>query len=179
MTGERLSHYLVLERLGEGSRTIVFKAEDLALGRLVALKLVAPAITEGPAMITRFHHEARTASCLNHPNIRTIYEIGEHEGRHFIVMELLEGDVLSKVIAGRTMDLGRAIDLAAQLADALASAHAEGVVHRDIKRANMVITTRGQLKVLDFGVARAVPADLSRPRAQHVAGEFVRLTPQG
>ena len=157
MTGERLSHYLVLEKLGEGARTIVYKAEDLALGRMVALKLVSPAIFAGPAMITRFHHEARTASTLNHPNICTIYEIAEHEGRHFIVMELLEGDVLSKIISGRALDPRRAIDLAIQLAGALAAAHAEGIVHRDIKPSNIFITRRDQLKVLDFGLAVLLP----------------------
>jgi serine/threonine protein kinase len=157
MTGERLSHYVVLEKLGEGSRTVVYKAEDLALGRMVALKLVSPEIVAGPAMITRFHHEARAASSLNHPNICTIYEIAEHEGRHFIVMELLEGEVLSNLIAGRPLEIRRAVGLAVQLADALAAAHAEGIVHRDIKPSNIFITHRDQLKVLDFGLAVLLP----------------------
>ena len=157
MTGERLSHYLVLEKLGEGSRTVVYKAEDLALGRMVALKLVSPDIVAGPGMITRFHHEARAASSLNHPGICTIYEIAEHAGRHFIVMELLEGEVLSHLIAGRPLELQRAVHLAVQLADALAAAHAEGIVHRDIKPSNIFVTRRDQLKVLDFGLAVLLP----------------------
>ena len=157
MTGQQLSHYLVLEKLGEGSRTVVYKAEDLKLGRMVALKLVSPEIFAGPAMITRFHHEARAASSLNHPNICTIYEIAEHEGRHFIVMELLEGEVLSHLIAGRPLEIRRAVGLALQLAEALAAAHAEGIVHRDIKPSNVFITHRDQLKVLDFGLAVLLP----------------------
>ncbi|RPH62048.1 MAG: serine/threonine protein kinase, partial [Acidobacteria bacterium] len=136
MIGQTLSHYRVLDKLGEGATAIVHKAEDLELGRPVALKLVPAELAADYAALTRFRHEARMASSLNHPNICTIYEIAEHDGRHFIVMELLEGQVLSKIIGGRPMDIYRAIEIAIQIADALDAAHAENVVHRDIKPAN-------------------------------------------
>src|SRR5688572_22554732 len=116
MIGETISHYRVLEKLGDGATAVVYKAEDLALGRLVALKLVPRELSADLGMIARFRHEARTASSLNHPNICTIYEIAEHEGRHFIVMELLEGRVLSRAIGGRPMTSDRVIELGIQIA---------------------------------------------------------------
>jgi serine/threonine protein kinase len=158
MTGEILSHYRVLDKLGEGATAVVHKAEDLELGRPVALKLVPPELAADYAALTRFRHEARMASSLNHPNICTIYEIAEHEGRHFIVMELLEGQVLSKIIGGRPMDIYRAIEIAIQIADALDAAHAEDVVHRDIKPANIFVTQRDHVKILDFGLAVLLPS---------------------
>jgi serine/threonine protein kinase len=156
MTGKTVSHYHVRELLGEGGTAVVYRAEDVALRRDVVLKfLSAPGSDYGT--VARFQHEARTASSLNHPNICTIYEIGEHEGRHFLAMELLEGDVLSRAIGGRPMDVSRIVDLGTQIADALDAAHAEGIVHRDLKPANIFVTRRGQVKLLDFGLAVLLP----------------------
>src|SRR5262249_14156877 len=151
-----VAHYDIREKLGEGASSVVYRAEDTALRRDVALKFLAADLNDAGS-IARFQHEARTASSLNHPNICTIYEIGEHDGRPYLAMELLEGDVLSRLIGGRPIDPYRVVDLVAQVADALEAAHAEGVVHRDVKPANIFVTRRNQVKLLDFGLAVLIP----------------------
>src|SRR6516162_8236216 len=154
---ESVSHYRVLDKLGEGGTAVVYRAEDLALGREVALKFLAADCSADYSRIARFLHEARTIASLNHPNICTIYEIGEHDGRHFLAMELLDGAALSRALGGRPIESYRVVELAVEIADALAAAHAEGIVHRDVKPANIFITKPDRVKLLDFGLAVLVP----------------------
>jgi serine/threonine protein kinase len=157
MSSESISHYRVLDKLGEGGTAVVYRAEDLALGREVALKFLSNDWSADYGRIARFQHEARTIASLNHPNICTIYEIGEHEGRHFIAMELLDGVALSRTLSRRPIESYRVIELAIEIADALAAAHAEGIVHRDLKPANIFVTKSDRVKLLDFGLAVFVP----------------------
>ncbi len=156
MTGETISHYRVLERIGSGGMGTVWAAEDLQLGRRVALKFLSPDAARSQAALERFKLEARTASSLNHPNICTIYEVAEVNGEYFIAMEFIEGEPLDRYLARRRPDLQELLDLAIQMADALDAAHSRGVIHRDIKPANILITPRGQVKVLDFGLAKLI-----------------------
>ena len=158
MSAESVSHYRVLDKLGEGGTAVVYRAEDVALGREVALKFLSADCSADYGRIARFQHEARTIASLNHPNICTIYEIGEHDGRHFIAMELLDGAALSRALDGRPIDSYRVIELAIEIADALAAAHAEGIVHRDLKPANIFVTKSDRVKLLDFGLAVVVPS---------------------
>ena len=157
MIGSVVSHYRVVDRLGAGGMGIVYRAEDLRLGRHVAMKFLPESATADPLATERFQREARTTSALNHPNICTLHDVGEHEGRRFIVMELIDGATLDKVLGAGALPVDRVIDISINIADALDAAHTEGILHRDIKPGNIFISKRGQVKVVDFGLAKMMP----------------------
>jgi len=154
MIGKTISHYKILDKLGEGGMGVVYKAQDTKLDRLVALKFLPQHLTSDPVEKERFIHEARAASALNHTNITTIHEIDEFEGQMFIVMEYCEGKTLKEMIEKETLPVKKILDIGIQIGEGLAIAHEKGVVHRDIKSDNIVLTPRGQVKIMDFGLAK-------------------------
>jgi serine/threonine protein kinase len=177
MIGTDVSHYFVIEKVGSGGMGVVYKAKDNQLGRFVALKFLPKDLAKDIEALTRFKREARTASALDHPNICTVYEIGEHEGQPFIAMQFLEGQTLTKRVGAKPIESDLVLDLATEITDALDAAHARGIVHRDIKPANIFVTRRDHAKILDFGLARST-ADTFLTSPQNAMGTATYMSPE-
>ncbi len=164
MIGAKLGNYRILEKIGAGGQGTVYKAADTKLGRTVVIKVLPPELTVKEANLKRFEREARLASALDHPNICTIFDLNDIEGIHFIAMQYVEGKNVRELVSGRPLDLRSALSITIQVADALAAAHSRGIIHRDVKAGNVMVTPSGQVKILDFGLAKLLEGEGTHPR---------------